>query len=94
MGKTRPDRHRHRQAEPILVPRNTAGVSVTRGMQVFGYDDRDHGGHAEIEFRDVRVRPPTSSALKATASPSPKHGSVRDESTTACAPSSRRTASN
>jgi acyl-CoA dehydrogenase len=24
-------------------------------MEVFGYDDRDHGGHAELEFRDVRV---------------------------------------
>lgn len=24
-------------------------------MEVFGYDDRDHGGHAEIEFRNVRV---------------------------------------
>ena len=22
---------------------------------MFGYDDRDHGGHAEIEFDDVRV---------------------------------------
>jgi len=24
-------------------------------MEVFGYDDRDHGGHAEITFTDVRV---------------------------------------
>ena len=24
-------------------------------MTVFGYDDGDHGGHAEIEFADVRV---------------------------------------
>jgi acyl-CoA dehydrogenase len=55
MGKTDPTATRHRQQSQILVPRNTAGVSVTRGMQVFGYDDRDHGGHAEIEFRDVRV---------------------------------------
>jgi acyl-CoA dehydrogenase len=28
-------------------------------MNVFGYDDRDHGGHAEIDFVDVRV-PATS----------------------------------
>jgi acyl-CoA dehydrogenase len=55
MGKTDPTATRHRQHSQILVPRDTAGVSVTRGMEVFGYDDRDHGGHAEIEFRDVRV---------------------------------------
>ena len=24
-------------------------------MQVFGYDDHDHGGHAEVVFDDVRV---------------------------------------
>ncbi|MFP1155034.1 acyl-CoA dehydrogenase family protein [Mycobacterium sherrisii] len=55
MGKTDPTAARHRQHSQILVPRDTPGVSVTRGMEVFGYDDRDHGGHAEIEFRDVRV---------------------------------------
>ncbi|MBM7826656.1 alkylation response protein AidB-like acyl-CoA dehydrogenase [Microbacterium aurum] len=26
-----------------------------RALTVFGYDDRDHGGHAEIVFDDVRV---------------------------------------
>ncbi|OBI68081.1 acyl-CoA dehydrogenase [Mycolicibacterium fortuitum] len=55
MGRTDPNAARHRQHSQILVPRDTPGVSVTRGMEVFGYDDRDHGGHAEIEFRDVRV---------------------------------------
>jgi acyl-CoA dehydrogenase len=55
MGRTDPTAARHRQHSQILVPRDTPGVSVTRGMEVFGYDDRDHGGHAEIEFRDVRV---------------------------------------
>jgi acyl-CoA dehydrogenase len=55
MGKTDPTAARHRQHSQILVPRDTPGVSVTRGMEVFGYDDRDHGGHSEIEFRDVRV---------------------------------------
>ncbi|OBI14126.1 MULTISPECIES: acyl-CoA dehydrogenase family protein [unclassified Mycobacterium] len=55
MGKTDPTAARHRQHSQILVPRDTPGVSVTRGMDVFGYDDHDHGGHAEIEFRDVRV---------------------------------------
>jgi acyl-CoA dehydrogenase len=39
----------------ILVPRNTPGVEVVRPLSVFGYDDRDHGGHAEVAFTDVRV---------------------------------------
>jgi acyl-CoA dehydrogenase len=55
MGKTDPAAERHRQQSMILVPRCTPGVSVLRGMEVFGYDDHSHGGHAEIEFRDVRV---------------------------------------
>ncbi|QNN52790.1 acyl-CoA dehydrogenase family protein [Nocardioides mesophilus] len=55
MGKTDPSADRHRQQSQILVPRDTPGVEVKRGMEVFGYDDRDHGGHAELELRDVRV---------------------------------------
>jgi acyl-CoA dehydrogenase len=55
MGKTDPTAERHRQQSQLLVPRDTPGVVVKRGMQVFGYDDHDHGGHAEIEFHDVRV---------------------------------------
>ncbi len=55
MGKTDPDADRHRQQSMILVPRNTPGVRVVRPLTVFGYDDRDHGGHAEVAFEDVRV---------------------------------------
>jgi acyl-CoA dehydrogenase len=55
MGKTDPAASRHRQQSMILVPRDTPGVDVVRGMEVLGYDDHDHGGHAEIYFRDVRV---------------------------------------
>lgn len=55
MGKSDPTAERHRQQSMILVPRDTPGVEVRRGMRVFGYDDGDHGGHAEIVFRDVRV---------------------------------------
>ncbi|WP_061005966.1 acyl-CoA dehydrogenase family protein [Mycolicibacterium mucogenicum] len=55
MGKTDPTSERHRQQSQILVPRDTPGLEVLRGMEVFGYDDHDHGGHAELRFTDVRV---------------------------------------
>ena len=55
MGKTDPSAERHRQQSQILVPRDTPGLTVKRGMHVLGYDDHDHGGHAELEFKDVRV---------------------------------------
>lgn len=55
MGKTDPSAERHRQQSMILVPRDTPGLEVVRGMHVFGFHDRDHGGHAELRFTDVRV---------------------------------------
>ena len=55
MGKTDPEADRHRRQSMVLVPRDTPGVTVVRGMTVFGYTDGGHGGHAEVEFRDVRV---------------------------------------
>jgi len=55
MGKSNPDADRHRQQSQILVPRDTPGVDVQRGMNVFGYTDGTHGGHAEVVFTDVRV---------------------------------------
>jgi acyl-CoA dehydrogenase len=55
MGKTDPGAARHRQQSMILVPRETPGLTIKRGMHVLGYDDSSHGGHAELEFRDVRV---------------------------------------
>jgi acyl-CoA dehydrogenase len=55
MGRTAADGDRHRQQSMILVPRDTPGISMLRGMTLFGYDDAPHGGHAEVEFRDVRV---------------------------------------
>jgi acyl-CoA dehydrogenase len=55
MGKTDPNAAPHRQQSMILVPRDTPGMTVKRGMQVFGYTDGDHGGHAEVVFEDCRV---------------------------------------
>jgi acyl-CoA dehydrogenase len=54
MGKTDPDAPRHQQQSMILIPRDTPGVTVVRPLSVFGYDDAPHG-HAEVEFKDVRV---------------------------------------
>lgn len=50
-----PEVARHRQQSMILVERDTPGLEILRGMHVFGYHDRDHGGHAEMRFTDVRV---------------------------------------
>ncbi|NGO78986.1 acyl-CoA dehydrogenase [Streptomyces sp. YC504] len=56
MGKTDPDGEDiRRQQSMILVPRDTPGLEVRRAMQVFGYEDHWHGGHAEVVFDNVRV---------------------------------------
>src|ERR1022692_2834196 len=55
MGKTDPGGERHRQQSMICVPADTPGVNIKRSMRVFGFTDSTHGGHAEVEFRDVRV---------------------------------------
>ncbi len=55
MGKTNPSAERHRQQSMICVQKDTPGVNVKRSMRVFGFSDSTHGGHAEIEFKDVRV---------------------------------------
>lgn len=60
MGKTDPDAPTHRQQSMMVVPIDAPGVTVLRGLPVFGYQDRE--GHAEIDFHDVRV--PVSDVLK------------------------------
>jgi acyl-CoA dehydrogenase len=54
MGKTDPNAAQHYQQSMIVVPRDTPGVNVKRMLSVFGYDHAPHG-HAEIEFKNVRV---------------------------------------
>jgi acyl-CoA dehydrogenase len=61
MGKTDPTAERHRQQSMVLVPRETPGVTILRSLSFLGFDDRDHGGHAEIDFDSVRV--PASNVL-------------------------------
>jgi acyl-CoA dehydrogenase len=54
MGKTDPTNpDRHRQQSMVLVPKNTAGVTVVRNLPVMGYVDNE--SHCEVTFENVRV---------------------------------------
>ena len=49
MGKTDPDGPPHRQQSMMVVPIDAPGVTIVRGLPVFGYQDRE--GHAEVALR-------------------------------------------
>ncbi|MAW33806.1 MAG: acyl-CoA dehydrogenase [Proteobacteria bacterium] len=54
MVKTSPDAHPSKQQSQILVPKDTPGVEIVEGMQVFGQDHAPRG-HMHIKLRNVRV---------------------------------------
>ena len=55
MGKSDPDNaNRHKQQSQVLVPRGIPGMTLLRPLTTLGYDDAPLG-HAEIDFKDVRV---------------------------------------
>jgi acyl-CoA dehydrogenase len=55
MGVTSETPDGHGRHSMILVPPDTQGVGIKRGVTVFGYTDGTHGGHAEVVFDQVRV---------------------------------------
>ena len=59
LGVTDPDGPRHRRHSMVLVPTDAPGLSIVRGLTVFGYEDQE--GHCEIVFDKVRV--PVSNLL-------------------------------
>ncbi|GAA3246905.1 acyl-CoA dehydrogenase family protein [Pseudonocardia petroleophila] len=59
MGKTDLEAATHRQQSMVLVARDTPGLTITRNLPTFGYQDQH--GHSELHFEDVRV--PVSNLL-------------------------------
>ncbi len=60
MGMTNANAPPHERQSMILIPLDTAGVTIRRTLSVFGYDHAPHG-HAEISFENVVV--PASNML-------------------------------
>ena len=55
MGKSDPSNpNRHLQQTQVLVPKETAGLTLVRPLTTFGYDDAPIG-HAELVFENCRV---------------------------------------
>jgi acyl-CoA dehydrogenase len=55
MGKSDPTNpNRHLQQTQVLVPKETAGLTLVRPLTTFGYDDAPIG-HAELVFENCRI---------------------------------------
>jgi acyl-CoA dehydrogenase len=57
LGVSDPDADRHSRHSIMIIPRDTPGVTVRRGLSIFGFWDQTHGGHGEVSFDNVRVGP-------------------------------------
>ncbi|BBZ01747.1 acyl-CoA dehydrogenase [Mycolicibacterium chitae] len=57
LGLSDPDADRHSRHSVVLVPSDTPGIKILRGLPSFGIFDRVHGGHGEVVFDDVEVGP-------------------------------------
>ncbi len=57
LGLSDPDADRHSRHSVVLVPSDTPGIKIARGLPSFGIFDRVHGGHGEVVFDDVEVGP-------------------------------------
>jgi acyl-CoA dehydrogenase len=55
LGVSDPDGDPRRRHSMVLVPIDTPGVTVVRGLSVMGFTDAEHGGHGEVVFDGVRV---------------------------------------
>ncbi|MEY4167573.1 MAG: acyl-CoA dehydrogenase family protein [Blastocatellia bacterium] len=54
LGRSNPEAPRHLRQSMIIVPLDSPGVTISRMLNLFGYDDAPHG-HAEVTFDGVRV---------------------------------------
>ena len=54
MGLSDVTANRHAQHSMVLVPVDTAGVTIERMLPVFGEYDEPYG-HGEVSFKNVRV---------------------------------------
>ena len=54
LGRSNPEAPRHLRQSMIIVPLDSPGVTISRMLNLFGYDDAPHG-HAEVAFDGVRV---------------------------------------
>ena len=87
MGKTDPGASKHLQQSMLVVPKDAPGVTIGRQPHVFGYNDEWAADTPRSTTTTSSFPPTTCSESRVAGSPSPRHGSDRGASTTACGPS-------